>query len=102
MSAKLFVPAGAFVHASGGEMSRASPVYFTGIGWPSAKAALVICIFITCPLADLGSCEQPAVARPASTIAVKTILICALMPCFYHAPPEQTRKFHRRGFHARG
>jgi hypothetical protein len=94
MSAKLFVPGGLFVHASGGEMSRASPVYFAGIGRPLAKAALVSCIFITCPLADLGSCEQPAVTRPASNNAVKISLICALMPCCYHTPPEQTRTFH--------
>jgi hypothetical protein len=47
-----------------------------------------------CPVADLGSCEQPAVTKPASNIAVKTIFICALMSWFYHDPAEQTRKFH--------
>ena len=30
--------------------------------------------------------------NPASNIAVKSILVCALMSFFYHAPAKQTRK----------
>ena len=74
----------------------------TGYQIVTAKAALVIWIFMTCPVADLGSCEQPAVTNPASSIAVKNNLVCALMSCFYHAPAEQTRQFLRHCFHARG
>src|SRR5436190_5688327 len=39
--AKLFVRSGGSVHANGGGVSRPSPVYCFGMGWPSAKAVLV-------------------------------------------------------------
>ena len=47
MNAKLLAVTGAFVHFSGGEMSLPWQVYFPGIGWPSAKAVLVIWMLIT-------------------------------------------------------
>ena len=58
MSAKLLVLAGALVHSSGGETSLPWQVYFRGMGWPSAKAALVIWRFMVLLflVAGFGSC----------------------------------------------
>src|SRR5438876_1419234 len=41
ISAKDFVPSGAFAHANGGETSLPTPVYLSGIVPPSVNALLV-------------------------------------------------------------
>src|SRR5208282_4934359 len=86
MSAKLLVFAGAFVHASGGETSLPSQVYFAGMGWPSANAALVIwmLMFSSFPAllsAQLAVSRQPnrALANHKSTRAFMTRIYSAMV-----------------------
>ena len=72
ISASSWVLAGKLDQASGGETSSPSPVCFFGIGWPSAKAELVILMVIGFFSFAFGagcSAWQPAV--PAQAISAE-------------------------------
>ena len=94
MSAKLFVFAGAFVHWSGGEMSRPSQEYFAGIGCPLEKAVLVIWIFMF--FLGLLLSAHLAVGRQPDRAMANNTFIRAFMAGFYPMAHRCKRKFHLR------
>src|SRR5208282_4303211 len=83
MRAKLLVFEGAFVHCSGGDTSLPSQVYFAGMGWPSANAALVIWMLMI--FGGLLLSAQLAVSRQPNRAMANHKFIRAFMARFYSA-----------------